>query len=861
MVLTRTTAGLIHKLYSPAFFFRTGSKTRTFLSVAVLFTAVLPLAARDISISVTDGDLEEPLAGAALHLPDGTEIPTDDNGFASFNIPDDLYGEIGITYPGYESERVLLTPDGVNSFALTMRMSAGTLENEELVIEGYMPASGDTRIGRSVSVDREKLELTSEIGLIEDIMSSIKLLPGVGYSGLFNALPSIRGGMPGDMKAVLDGFYIDNPYHWGGSFSIFDPQTVESAQLHHGVFSARYTHTISGLLEMGSKSVPSDHVEFGLNFSTSAAGFNISYPLPDFSDFNAANRGAVMLIGKITYWEPFVYLAKSLTKTITVLEPVNAVSTAPYIRSLSLLSNYSLSTDLDLNLNAYVGGDGVGVSYDDYSGNTDVFSNSVFEFTWYNTIFFFTTSLLFTPNSDMTIKTNLGVSHISQIMDSYTNYTIEGEIYPTDNTDVSIQEYDDTVTGLQARTDFDWDLGNGFLFSAGIEELYRKWSQSIVTNAVVDVKANDETWQSFTRVYPEIRNTGFFSGVYSLVEYKDSGGRFSAEAGLRLDHLYFIGNDSAIQTLPAVNPRLNFDYYLLQNRNSIDRLTLTAGTGLFSSVSENIERMGKSYGINDFELKQTKSSTSIAGLEIDFLDVWTFTFEFYYKYVFDRAYNRNIASFETGSAEAELNFDGTGHIWGFDIMLQKIDGRFVNGWISYSFNYAKYRDPKKSFAFGGVKFSDMDNTWYFPSFHRFSNLNLVLNFKPIESFNIYIRFGFASGIPQPSTGPVIIYDLSDMDTGEIIGQKYMRESFYSDTLRSDFSLPLDIKFSWYFFYPNRKVRTEVYFAVENALSLVYQPKKSTTLNPYTGEEEESNNNTASFELPIPMISFGFKWTY
>ncbi|MDR3356366.1 MAG: hypothetical protein LBO04_04180 [Spirochaetaceae bacterium] len=823
-------------------------------------SAALPLYARDISVSVTDGDLEEPLAGAVIRLPDGAEIPTGDDGAASFYVPDDLYGEIRITYPGYEPERIVLTANGRDSFALTMRMSADVLENEELVIEEYRPEAGKIRSGRGVSMNRENLKITSEIGLIEDIISSIKLLPGVGYIGLFNALPSIRGGIPGDMKAALNGFYIDNPYHWGGGFSIFDPKTIESAQLYHGVFSARYTHTISGLLEMTSKRPPSDHVDFGLYLSTSAAGFNVSHPLPDFSDFNAANRGAVMVTGKLTYWGPFVNLAKALSKSIAVLEPVNAVSVAPYIRSLNLLSNYRFSADMELNLNAYVGSDGVGASYDNTGGNIDVLSYSTLKFAWDNIIFFFTANLLFNPKPDMIIKTNLGVSYGSQFMDSYTSYTIEGRGNSPDIHKISIEKYKDTITGLQARVDFDRDLGNGFLFSAGVEELYRKWYQIDSTNAMSDVKLEDGTWQSFVRVYPEVHNTGLFSGAYSLFEYEAPAGRFSVEAGLRLDHLYFIGNDFTVQTFPVLNPRLNFDYYLLRNRKGIDLLTLTAGTGLFSSLNENIAYLDKSYGINDFDLKQNRSSTSIAGIKIDFLSVWSLMFEFYYKYIFDRAYITSVASFQKDGIVTEYDFDGTGHVWGFDIMLQKIYGRFIDGWISYSFNYAKYHDPKRISAFMNAFFSDMDNTWYFPSFHRFSTLNLVLNIKPLVNFNIYMRFGFASGFPQADTGPVFSYELYDgknRPTGII---KYKRESFYSDNVRSGFSLPLDIKFSWYFFYPNDKVRTEVYLAAENVLSLIYRSKRNTTLNPYTGEEEEGSD-IVSFELPIPMVSFGFMWTY
>ena len=111
------------------------------------------------------------------------------------------------------------------------------MENRELVIEAVAPETGETRTGRSVAVSEREIAQTGEIGSIEDVMTTIKLLPGVGYSGMYNAMPSIRGGSPGDLMAVLDGFYIANPYHWGGGFSIFDPRMVQSAKLSHGFFS------------------------------------------------------------------------------------------------------------------------------------------------------------------------------------------------------------------------------------------------------------------------------------------------------------------------------------------------------------------------------------------------------------------------------------------------------------------------------------------------------------------------------------------------------------------------------------------------------------------------------------------------
>jgi hypothetical protein len=827
------------------------------LVAAFLFAPDLPAAAREIKINVIDGDLDEPLAGAVVHLPDGAVYDTDVGGTAVFSVPDEKSLEIKITYPGYESASLPVKNDGTSSYTVTMYIHAGNIENEELVIEGYMPGTERGRSGRSVLVNREEIVRGAEIGLIEDVMASIKLLPGVGYTGVFNAHPSIRGGQPGDLKASLNGFYIDNPYHWGGGYSIFDPKTIESAELHHGVFSARYSHTISGLLELKSLRASSEYIEAGLNLSTSAAGFNISYPLPDFSNLDGAKRGAVMLIGKITYWEPFVAIAKTASKFIPVLLPVNVVSVTPYIRSLTVLANYSLSADAELNFTGYAGGDGVGLLYNNSSSNIDILSNSRLKFTWDNLIAFSAVNLLVNPNPDMIIKTNIGFSYASQLMEAEYEYDVtkSGLVLPIGNIK---QRYDDKTIGAQARVDFDWDIKNGFLFSAGVEELTRQWIESADSNMVVDAYFTDG-YRSVLRDIPDINNMGFFSGLYSLVEYKEPGGRFDAEGGLRIEHLYFIGKSFDIATIPIFNPRLNFAYHLLRNRGGIDVLTLSAGVGLFSALGGDVAYINKNYAINDFDLKQSRALTAVTGMKVDFLKDWIFSLESYYKYVFDNAYITNVYDEKNNTAVPKYNFDGEGHIWGFDLMLRRIKGRLIDGWISYSFTYARYHDPRSMEAFSGAVFVDRNNNWYFPSFHRFSNLNLVLNFKPLRGFNIYTRFGFASGVPKNKVAGAAESISVKQPNGETI-IKYKRNSVYDDAERGSASLPLDIKFSWFFFYPDNKVRTEVYAAVENALSLVYRPKGSTIMNPYTGEEEDGSI-TATFELPIPMVSFGFKWTY
>ena len=213
-----------------------------------------------------------------------------------------------------------------------------------------------------------------------------------------------------------------------------------------------------------------------------------------------------------------------------------------------------------------------------------------------------------------------------------------------------------------------------------------------------------------------------------------------------------------------------------------------------------------------------------------------------------------------------IHFDGLGHVGGFDLQLQRMESRYWDGWISYTFTYAKYKNPV--IGEHGVDMMSIDGgggEWVFPSFHRFHNANLVFNIKPLRWLNITTRFGFASGTPStkrvyddPYSYPVIVFD----EDGIEIVQKYARNST-STPSRSSWSLPWDIKVS--FFLNNRKGKSgmEVYIAAENLTSLFYKPGEETTrLNEYTGKlDTVSTGGSGMFDFPIPMFSFGFKWRY
>ena len=92
----------------------------------LLFSATL-LWARDVTITVEDADLEIPLEGAVVRSWDSSDHVCDEEGKVVISVPDDRQVSIQITYPGYETGRLVIPIQG-NSFSLGLRLG-GAIES------------------------------------------------------------------------------------------------------------------------------------------------------------------------------------------------------------------------------------------------------------------------------------------------------------------------------------------------------------------------------------------------------------------------------------------------------------------------------------------------------------------------------------------------------------------------------------------------------------------------------------------------------------------------------------------------------------------------------------------------------------
>lgn len=837
----------------------------------VLALALAQLWAEDIAVRVLDADLGLPLEGARLQGTGIAAVATDADGRATVTLPDGK-GRVAITavLPGYESAKLWLKAgEGKVTFKLSI---AGLVEGKELVVEKARPQKTDEQAGVSQVATREEIASTGEIGVVEDVMSTVKLMPGVGYVGGWDAMPSIRGGSPLETTAVLDGAYVLYPYQWGGAFSIFDPNMVESAKLSNGIISARYGRVLSGLLEVSSKSVKSSSPRLDVGVSTTGLNF--------FAQGGIGSDLDLMLGGKLTWMEVSFALAGQS----------GAFETVPYIRNGYARLAWKPSNRFEWYVNSFVGTDGIGARVDSPAGDSGMATKGLF--TWGAISLIETTGvkllvsdsslfdLTFSYNNETTRNTfeeklNGSRSYDPAFLADPTNAGLIAAVDPgatgftLTDFEVAKGREDAIFDTYQGRASWDWEFLKGQVLSFGAESVLLTTSEK-----------NDQTYWSdsfsstglpqYTQSHFELdspANRQAISGAYALAEFNLFSGLLTGEAGLRVDHNYLYNDALSFNTNPTLNPRLRLELTPWKNLGWIESLGIVAGSGLYSQMPLLANLFDANMRMPSGLLKPDRAWFNVLGLDLNGADDWKVSIEGYYKLYFDRLYV--VADRSANPATFIAMNDGEGYAYGADLLVQKRLGRYWDGWLTYSYSMAKYYNPMMPTYPGELTIgtqgqgNDPLGKWYYPAFQRFHTVHLVLDWKPKPGFTATLIGSLATGAPKQKVGEIVSYPsvYTDPATGKTqIIERFSRSSSYDDDLRNDLSCPVDLKLTWADYYPGTKVRWEYYIGVENVFANLYSPRTNNAFDPFTGKEL-SGSGQADFTIGFPIPSFGYKLSY
>ena len=820
-------------------------------------------------ITVADKELNQPLEGARVYDPaEGRAYVTDQEGKIFLRALPRL---LVVSLPGYEEKRVYFkegTEPGEHRIYLQI---AGVLEAEELVVEAPAIGRTDEQVGISVVVTRDTVKDTAMIGIIEDVMNTVRMLPGVNYAGRYNPNLSVRGGEPGGLTHVLDGFLIKYPYHWGGMVSIFNPRLVDSVKLSAGIFPVRYGQATSGLLEIHSIT-PEEGLKWEVGTSISTLEGYVQTPL-------ASDNSSGLLAGsRITHYDLIFALTGNFLEDQGI-----TFSRVPYIYDFYLKWFTKPTKNLTCHLNAFAGQDGIGIKALDPEVDPSKEILNTFNFVWTNRDAFVSGGVNWLLGDKLSLS----------ILGGYENWVSEtdGSFLERGSRPYSKAFVDrfGALLGISEGDTFSVDAESSFTSTTSLHHFQIRLDSDYTVNPTLTLNGGAGAYLSRFR-YDSVGNLWGISylddgtpvyrkDIFStkaedndiLVSFAYLGLErewlpelLRMEAGLRIDHGYFWGEGAyTLNTVPVLGPRILLRY--TPYGGSPAPLTFSLGTGIFSKVPFESMMITKDMGLSDYDVKVPKSFTSVLGLESYFGDGFRFKIETYYKYLYDRFYYNILTKEESGSTRTvavKVHNDGVGHAGGFDILLDRRTSRTLDGMLSYSFIIARYRNPESD----GIQEEDAQEPrgrWYYPSFHRFHSVNLLLNYKPNTWFTLTTRLSFATGTPLPRFGDKEMFfaRFENQNGTGTIAEMYTRRSYYDDLNRYAWVLPLDIRLSFHFYKKGSKVYQELYLGAEDILSPLYTSLRNSrgaiTTDRYTGEDTDSPDAGFSF----PVVSIGYRASY
>ena len=835
--------------------------------ILLLLALTAPLlSAEELKIFVVDKDLDIPLEGAKIVLESAPEIMeiSDEDGKAELSIPDTIHsGTVRATFPGYKEVSVNFSE---TSETLVISMSiADVIEGEALVVNRKTPEKTEEKPGVATVVSKEQMHTTAAVGLAEDCMAAVRTLPGVSYSGAWGSEPSIRGGDPRETSCLLDGMYTIFPWHWGGGFSIFNPSIVDSIKLSNGVFSAKYGRASAGILE--ATTLTPDYEKFHLNAGLSTTCADAFAQIPFGKD-----KGGMLVGAHLSYLDPFIKLYQQCASDLDMIER------APYIRDIFAKANFTPFPELLISLVGFFGSDGLKI--DQTEDDDGLKTRAIMDYDIYQALGGVNIKYLFSDKmffhgvlsyngmfEDMSqkVKESGTIKYTDEFVRQYSSVypeVKEGGFYVISDLE---SEYAEEVKShlFTGRFETELELSEKNHLCAGIEESFATSKTTELSNAWNDIETGGKRLFRKTKFSTESDgNCILDSALFASWTFGNENDFFQSELGIRGEfiNIWNISDDYNMNFLPDFCPRASVTFTPFRDMGKIDKVSFSAGTGLFVSIPRETMLLTKDMGLDNFNEHPNRALFVVLGSSLALSGGWNFKLETYYKYYLSRifAYSETDAKSDYQDAKIFAKTDGQGHIFGIDSMIEKKAGGMWDGYLSYSFTFTKF---KNSATINPDAYSDSTifgepiNEWYYPNYHRFHTLNLVSNLHFGTGWTFTVKGTIASGTPMRDEGSLACYAAKAED-GTII-QRYTKSYFYSDTLRTDISCPIDLRLSKKWKSHGGKAEWEFYIAVQDVFVNLYSPKKYELFNKYTGKKSDIKESADS-NIGIPIPSLGLK---
>ncbi len=660
-------------------------RTTTYLLLIIVMSLYSYLGAQTVSGYVYDAANGESLVGATVQVPGaGKGAGTNEYGFYSLSLGAGTH-KLQFSYIGYETDTKSIDLKANTTLNLRLKNSENTLEmvvisaTEEKVRETVK----STEMGK-LSIPMEILRKTPALFGESDIIKAIQLLPGVKRGGEGSIGMFVRGGGNDENLILLDEAPVYNAGHILGFLSVFNTNSIKSADLYKGAFPAQYGGRLSSILDVRMRE--GNDQRFGAQGSIGNISSNITVEAPIVK-----GKGSFIISGRRSYIDQ---VAKAIFKSNVI---------PYYFYDFNIKANYKISDRDRLYLSSYFGRDILDAATQSDSSDFDIgLGTNLGNFTvtarW-NHIY---------PNQKL--------FHNLTIIRSQFRYKIEGNAF--DNSILIRSSIDDI--GLKLDYDYRPNALTTIKFGTNVINHVFKPNLISVQGEITE----------FLKNKPAESITNQEMALYGSLD-RDMSEKWKLNGGLRLSGSTvegtFYGNiEPRLAARYAINDRhsLKIGYArMAQYLHLVSSSSIALPTDLWYPVTKNV--------------KPSSSDQLSAGYFTYFGEKSNiqFSVETYYKRL-----NRLIEYKEGAKLILNDNYEqeltrGNGEAYGLELLLQKNSGR-LSGWIGYTLSWANRTFPELN---KGIQ--------YYARYDRRHDFSLVANYDFTKRFGVSGAFVFSSGNP------------------------------------------------------------------------------------------------------------------
>lgn len=708
-----------------------------------LFISVIPAQTGNLQGNVSHNG--EPLPGVNILVVNTIMGGVSDvNGF--YRIDKIPAGEFTVRFSmvGYKTvtRNVEINEGKTLKLDITLQQDVINLGEIEVIDERGQVQS-DTR-SSLIEVKPESAKILP--GAVTDVFRTLESLPGVLSPNDFSSQLVVRGSGPDQNLIIMDDIEVFNPYRLYGVISMFNPEAVSEINLVTGGFPAKYGDRLSAVLDV-----------------TNRQG-DITEPVKGVIDASIVSAN-IVLEGKNPFDIPGSWLINSRrTYYDLIIEPF-VKNTGLVEDNVSFPNFYDVQTKLSFGpfnghkffVNGIISRDGVElVSGDkrktpDSLGVFNVTRNDLAGFAWH-----------YSPDKKFLNKL---------ILSWYRNHgdsRLDAEILdPTLNPDnfegFSADTIGNYLLGFDIKSNFSfekysvadklsllWGNENEMEAGAGVDFIGTDISADF--NLDPELQALLESNTNFRNALEDLSVSRFYEkyNVWAQNRFKISE-RFFLQPGVRFDYYKLLNDFTAA-------PRLSFSYII----NSLTTLHGAWGIYYQSPGYEKIVDQNRLFDLsseNTKNLDSEKAMHFVLGIERWLNQEWVLKTEAYYKKFDDLIVQKKVSGisyftepvpgkdihFTTGwtqpvpfiadsITQVPVN-NSYGSAYGIELMLEKRNkksGEKFTGWISYAYAVAERKEEGVMIPF---------------QFDQRHTVNLVVNYKLSEVFDLGMRFRLGSGFP------------------------------------------------------------------------------------------------------------------